>query len=220
VKQNQSTADRFSQELNACFRTLHFDTIRKKPRNRQALAWCHQRFETRKEDDMTEEQNDFRGEILPPARSGWSRWLIIGGATAVVVVGAGAAAFASGDGPGHWRGKFMRGFMEYRMDQVLTDAGASAEQKDKIKTLFKTTMDEVRPARGERKEMRAEVMKLLSAPTIDRAAIEDLRAKHVAELDAKSKTIAKAVADAAEILTPDQRKKLVDELDDFGPDHD
>ena len=171
---------------------------------------------------MFDEQNEKPYEILPPAKSPWGRRWIIGGVAAVVVIGAGVAAFAAGDGPGKWHGKFMRGFMEYRVEQALTDAGASADQKDKIKALFKTTMDEVRPERGERKEMRAEVIKLLEAPTIDRAAIEALRAKHVAELDAKSKTIAKAIGDAAEILTPDQRKKLVEDWGDMGPgmDHD
>lgn len=167
---------------------------------------------------MTSEQNESQSEILPPAKAGWSRKLIVGTVAAVVIVaGAGAAAFAGGDGPGRWHGRFMRGFMEYRMEQMLTDAGASADQKDKIKAIFKTTIDEVRPDRGERREMRAEVMKLLEAPTIDRSAIELLRAKHVAEIDAKSKTIAKAVADAAEILTPEQRKLLIEEIRDFGP---
>lgn len=165
---------------------------------------------------MTNEHNDQPYEILPPAKPNWGRRMIIGGVAAVVVIGAGAAAFATGDGPGHWRGKFMRGFMEYRVEQALTDAGASAEQKDKIKALLKTTMDDVRPDRGERKEMRAEVIKLLEAPTIDRTAIEALRAKKMAEIDAKSKTVAKAVADAAEILTPDQRKKLVEEWGNMG----
>jgi protein CpxP len=174
------------------------------------------------ENDFPENgQNDFMIEPAPVKKGGMGRKLIIGAVAAVVVIGAGAAAFADGDmGPGHWRGKFMRGFMEYRVDQVLTDVGASADQKEKIKTLFKTTMESVRPDHGDRKEMRAEVMKLLEAPTIDRNAIEALRAKHVGEIDAKSKTIAKAVGDAAELLTPEQRKKLVEELDDFGPGHD
>jgi Spy/CpxP family protein refolding chaperone len=169
---------------------------------------------------MTDQQNDIQTETLPAARPRWNRTLIIGATAVVVAIGVGAGAFARGDGPGHFGGKFMRGFMEYRMEQVLTDIGASAEQKDKIKTLFKTTMEEVRPERGERRQMREEAIKLIEAPTIDRNAIEALRAKHVAEIDAKSRTIAKAVADAAELLTPEQRKKLVEEMDDFGPDRD
>jgi len=170
---------------------------------------------------MNNEQNDFTSEPAAPRKQGMSRKLIFGAVAAVVIVGAGAAAFAGGDmGPGHWRGKFMHGFIEYRVEQALSEAGATAEQKDKIKTLFQTTMKEVRPERGDRRAMREEVMKLLEAPTIDRNAIEALRVKHVAAIDAKSKTIAKAVGDAAEILTPEQRKKLIEEMDDFGPGSD
>jgi Spy/CpxP family protein refolding chaperone len=170
---------------------------------------------------MTNEQLQ---DLLPPPETNWSRRLIIGGVAAVVVIGAGVAAFASGEGPGHWRGKLMRGFMEYRIEQALTDAGASADQKEKIKALFTTTMKEVRPDHDERKQMHDEVMKLLESPTIDRTAIESLRVKHVAEMEAKSKVVAKAIGDAAEILTPEQRRKLVEEWGDMGPgsdmDHD
>jgi Spy/CpxP family protein refolding chaperone len=154
-------------------------------------------------------------------KGSWSRKLVIGGVAAVVLAGAGAAAIAGGfDGFGRhgmMGGRFMHGFMEYRVDQALTDIGASAEQKDKIKALVKSTIDEVRPERGWRMETRDEMIKILEAPTIDRNAIEALRAKRIADIDARSKTIAKAVGDAAEVLTQDQRKKLIEEMADFGP---
>lgn len=168
---------------------------------------------------MTDEQFY---EVMQPKKPKWGRRLVIGGVAAVVVIGAGVAAFAAGEGPGHWRGKLMQGFMEYRMEQALTDAGANQTQKDQIKKIFETTMDQVRPSKDDRKAMREEVVKILEAPTIDRNAIEQLRVKHVTEMEGRSKTIAKAVGDAAEVLTPDQRKKLVDEWGQMmpGPDMD
>ena len=166
---------------------------------------------------MSEEIRSPEMEILPPAKkTSWRRTVIIGGVATVAIVGAGAYAFASND---NWGGrhKMMRGFMEYQMEQVLTDVGADSDQKSKLKALVTTTIDEVRPNREARQTMRDEIIKLIEAPTIDRTAIEALRAKQMAQFDERSKTIAKAVADAAEILTPEQRKKLVEEMKDFGP---
>ena len=171
---------------------------------------------------MTEETNIPQEQSQPIAKKSWSKGLIIGGVAAVALIGAGAAALASGDdfGPRHMMGgKFMRGFMEYRMDKVLTEIGADDAQKTKLKALVTATFDSVRPARADRAAMHDEVIKLLEAPTIDRAAIEALRAKQIASLDERSKTVAKAVGDAAEILTVEQRKKLIEEMDDFGPGH-
>jgi Spy/CpxP family protein refolding chaperone len=165
---------------------------------------------------MTEESRTPEMEILPPDQPRrWGRKIVIGAVAVAVAAGAGAYAFASNDGWG--RHKLMRGYMEYRLDQMLTEAGASDDQKSKLKTIVTTTIDEVRPDREDRKAMRDEIIKLIEAPTIDRNAIESLRAKQMAQFEERSKAIAKAVADAAEILTPDQRKKLVEEMKEFGP---
>jgi Spy/CpxP family protein refolding chaperone len=165
---------------------------------------------------MTEEIRKPEIEILPPRSGGWTRKFMIGSMAVALVAGAGAYAFANNDDWGG-RHKFMRGYMEYRLDQMLTDAGANADQKTKLKALVSTTIDEVRPDREARKAMRDEIIKLIEAPTIDRSAIEALRAKQMAQFEERSKTVAKAVADAAELLTPDQRKKLVEEMKDLGP---
>jgi Spy/CpxP family protein refolding chaperone len=55
-------------------------------------------------------------------------------------------------------------------------------------------------------------MELLSAPTIDRAAIERLRVEKMQAADAVSKRMSLAFADAAEVLTPDQRKKVAERM--------
>jgi protein CpxP len=164
---------------------------------------------------MSEDVRQPEMEILPPERPRWGRKLIIGSVAVAVAAGAGAYAFAKTEDWG--RHKFMRGYMEYRLDQMLTDAGASDDQKTKVKSIVTTTFDVVRPDGETRKAMRDEIIKLIEAPTIDRNAIEALRAKQMAQFEERSKAIAKAVADAAEILTPDQRKKLVEEMKEFGP---
>jgi uncharacterized membrane protein len=57
---------------------------------------------------------------------------------------------------------------------------------------------------------RAQALVLLTAPTIDRAAIERLRADQIALADAASKRITQAVADASDVLSADQRRKIAD----------
>lgn len=165
---------------------------------------------------MTEDIRKPEIEILPPEKHGWSRKFLIGSVAVAVAAGAGAYAFANNDDWGG-RHKFMRGYMEYRLDRMLTDAGVSDDQKSKVKAIVTTTIDEVRPGGEARMAMRDEIIKLIEAPTIDRNAIESLRAKQMAQFEERSKAIAKAVADAAEVLTPDQRKKLVEEMKEFGP---
>ena len=49
---------------------------------------------------------------------------------------------------------------------------------------------------------------LLTQPTVDRAAIEALRAEQMALADEASKRFAQAVGDVAEVLTPEQRRKI------------
>jgi Spy/CpxP family protein refolding chaperone len=50
----------------------------------------------------------------------------------------------------------------------------------------------------------------LTAPTIDRSAIDRLRAEQMALAETASKRIAQALADTAEVLNPEQRRKIAD----------
>jgi Spy/CpxP family protein refolding chaperone len=50
----------------------------------------------------------------------------------------------------------------------------------------------------------------LTAPTIDRSAIERLRAEQIGLAETASKRIAQALADTADVLSPEQRRKVTD----------
>jgi hypothetical protein len=53
---------------------------------------------------------------------------------------------------------------------------------------------------------------LLIQPTVDRAALEKLRADQISTHEAVSKQLVQAVADAADVLSPEQRRKIADML--------
>lgn len=152
------------------------------------------------------------------------------GIAAVIAIGAGAAVaegFKGGWGPGGPMGGMgghmgMR-FAEHRFERVMDEIGASDEQQDKIWAIVDRTRSDMRPVGRQFRGMREEVTALLSAPTIDKAAVEALRAKRIAEVDAASKTAVAALVEAAEVLTPEQRAKLAEEMKDMrggphGPD--
>jgi periplasmic protein CpxP/Spy len=94
---------------------------------------------------------------------------------------------------------------------VLDDVGATADQKQRVAQIAKDAAQELRPMHKQHKDARSKAVDLFSQPTIDRNAIEQLRAEELQLGETVSKRISKAIADAAEVLTPEQRVKLVAE---------
>ena len=65
---------------------------------------------------------------------------------------------------------------------------------------------------GECHSTRDQAVALLTQPTIDRAALESLRASQLAVAEQASKRLAQALADMADVLTPDQRKAIAEHM--------
>jgi Spy/CpxP family protein refolding chaperone len=55
---------------------------------------------------------------------------------------------------------------------------------------------------------RKQAVQLLTGDTIDRAAIEAMRAEHLQLAEQASRRVAQALADTVEVLAPAQRKEL------------
>jgi Spy/CpxP family protein refolding chaperone len=83
--------------------------------------------------------------------------------------------------------------------------GASPDQQARVAAIFKAAVADLRPAHAQLREAHARAHALLMAPVVDRAALEQLRAAQMQQLDAASRRILAAVEDAAELLTPEQR---------------
>jgi protein CpxP len=95
-----------------------------------------------------------------------------------------------------------------QMTRALDEVGASPDQKARMETIvhagFKPMMDVHHDLHDSLSRMHA----LLAAPTIDRDALEQIRAGEIARIDAASRTMTRAIGDAAEVLRPDQRARL------------
>ena len=131
-----------------------------------------------------------------------------------------------GGGGGFWRGGPFGGgaidpaWAEARADRmvrhVAVEIGANADQQEKLSVIAKGLVKDVLPVREKMLAARQQARDLLTAQTGDRAALEKLRADQIATHDAASKRIVQALADAADVLTPEQRKKLNDLLPSRG----
>ncbi|NLD55828.1 MAG: periplasmic heavy metal sensor [Burkholderiaceae bacterium] len=117
-----------------------------------------------------------------------------------------------------------RGFSAERMGEridrmayrLVRSVDGTPEQEIKIREIARTAAKEVAELRKQGRELRKQGMDLLKAPSIDRAAIESLRGQQMALQDSISKRMSTAFADAAEVLTPEQRVKLAERAEQRG----
>ena len=106
--------------------------------------------------------------------------------------------------------------MEHRIARMVEKVGGTAEQKDRIVAIMKASMADGAQLRKQERDIRGRIAELLKAPTIDRAAIEQQRGQLMALRDQQSQRMTRAMADSAEVLTPEQRVKFA-ELRERGP---
>ena len=143
-----------------------------------------------------------------------------------VALGAGfcaARAHAAGPGFGFGPGAFggedtpeqHRAFMERRIDKGLDMLKASDSQRTAVKAIFERMFAEMRPVHQEHKRLHDAITSAFAATTIDRVAIEQLRVQVTALVDQGSQIFSKALLDAGDVLTAEQRQTLVKHLQDM-----
>jgi periplasmic protein CpxP/Spy len=155
-------------------------------------------------------------DAQPPRRGGSLLFvlaLLAGFATTLAfTAGLMSTAFSHGFG---WRhGPMSPAQIDERIDRMTKHAAieldATADQQVKIASIAKAAIHDLQPLREKAQAARKEALALLTAPRVDRDAIERLRAEQLANAEAASKRIAQALADAADVLTPEQRRKISD----------
>lgn len=96
---------------------------------------------------------------------------------------------------------------------VAIEIEATDEQTTKITTLLTSVAKNMRPVRMEFQDAGKQMQTLLTAETVDRAAMEKVRIERLAKVDSVSKELMTAMADAAEVLTVEQRKVLAERVE-------
>lgn len=106
----------------------------------------------------------------------------------------------------------MHGGMAMIPERMLDAVGASAEQKAKLREIFKAAGDDLRGQRESGRALHAQMMTLMAAPQVDAAAAEALRQQQMAAHDTASKRMLQARLDAQAVLTPEQRVQLAERM--------
>lgn len=125
----------------------------------------------------------------------------------------GAQAHAQGWGRhGALDAEEMARRLDYRISRLMRDVGGTPQQKDRLVAIISAARAELKPMREQRRQARLRELELLSAPSIDRYALEQLRVAQMQAADARSRRMLQARADAAEVLTAEQRLKVAARL--------
>jgi protein CpxP len=161
----------------------------------------------------------------PPAdnpRRRFFRRAAIATVIAGLATGIGLKAFAYGGGPGGWhRGGFMGADLDpakldAHLDRMLkhlyVEVDATEVQKQRLGPIVKAAARDLLPMRDRMRDARLQAVALLSQPSIDRAALEALRANQLQQAEQASKRLTQALADVADVLTPEQRKQLAERM--------
>jgi len=152
-------------------------------------------------------------------------WLGVAGASlvaaiaSVIAIGGSSEASAMRGLLGHARGPHGHGFQdaeaarehaELAAEWLLRSVDASEEQQARVREIVGGSFEALAPLAEQHRAHHEALARLLAQATVDRAALESLRARELGLADAASRTLVASLADVAETLTPAQRAELLD----------
>jgi len=104
---------------------------------------------------------------------------------------------------------------EHMTDRMLSRLDATPEQKTRIKAIVQDAIKDLGQAREEHLKNRQAFVDALKQPSVDRAALKQIREAELKVADSASDRMINAIADAADVLTPEQRGKLAEMAERF-----
>jgi len=136
--------------------------------------------------------------------------MLVTGVASFSVAQAHGPGDGDGGGPAH-AGPFG-GFFAFRMQRVLDRVGATDGQKAQIKAIWDGLRPQLKGLRAQQQQLRQQIAQAMTAPTIDAAQVEKLRQQSVQLMDKTSVVFTQGMVQTAQVLTADQRKQVLVEL--------
>ena len=139
------------------------------------------------------------------------RWIVTGIAGALALVIAGSTWSAVAYSKRGWDSDRFEHLVEWKTDYMLDRVEASDDQRTKVQAIVTSALAGMEELHDLKREGRQELVAVLTDETIDREALEGLRLRKIETVDRMSQRMLVAIADAAEVLTPAQRRELAEE---------
>ena len=98
--------------------------------------------------------------------------------------------------------------VERMVKRFASRVDATPEQQQKLAVIAKAAAKDIAPVRDKLRDARKQALDIARASTVDRAAMEKLRVEQLQLADSVSRRMTQALADAADVLTPEQRQKI------------
>jgi protein CpxP len=104
-------------------------------------------------------------------------------------------------------------YLDRGLKHFYVELDATPEQQQRLAPIVKDAARDLLPLREKLHAARRQGFELLTAPTVDRAALESLRTEQLQVAETGSRRLAQALADVADVLTPEQRKTIAERIE-------
>jgi Spy/CpxP family protein refolding chaperone len=100
------------------------------------------------------------------------------------------------------------------VDHVLDGVNATDAQRTQIKQIVTQAAADLKAQRDAGRALHERSMQIFTAPTVDAAAAESVRQQMLTQHDTASRRVLQAMLDISRVLTPEQRAKLAERMNE------